>query len=40
MNTPEPCDKCKNLYYDPLLKDNPLHVAICKLGLEMVNKKM
>ena len=32
MNTPEPCDKCKHLYYDALQKDNPVYLVECKIG--------
>jgi len=39
MNTPEPCDVCKNLYFDAMNKNNPSYVAECKKGLEMGNKK-
>ena len=35
MNTPEPCDKCVNLYYDPIQKDDPLYTAECKLKLPL-----
>lgn len=30
MNTPEPCDTCKNLYYDCLYKDDESYSAECK----------
>lgn len=38
MNTPEPCDTCKHLYYDPLYEDDPDCLIECKLGNEMGNK--
>jgi hypothetical protein len=39
MNTPEPCDKCKHLYYNALCKDDPFYEAECKFELEMGNSK-
>ena len=35
MNTPKPCDTCKQLYVDAMQKDNPLCMAECKLGLPL-----
>jgi hypothetical protein len=37
MNTPEPCDKCFNLYWDVMQEDDPSYSAECKLGLLMGN---
>lgn len=39
MNTPKPCDTCKNLYWDCLQEDNPFYTAECKRNLQMGNKK-
>ena len=37
MNTPKPCDSCKNLYYDCLQEDDVYYTAECSLGLELGN---
>lgn len=37
MNTPEPCCRCANLYWDCLREDDPSDMAECKLGLELGN---
>lgn len=39
MNTPNPCDKCINLYYDPMCKDDPSYMAECKFNLILGNIK-
>lgn len=39
MNTPKPCNTCKNLYWDCMCEDDPSYDAECKLDLEMGNKK-
>ena len=39
MNTPEPCDKCKHLYWDCMREDDPSYEAECKKNLKMGNKK-
>jgi len=36
MNTPEPCDRCANLYYNCLYKDDPSYTAECRLGYELL----
>jgi len=38
MNTPKPCDTCRNLYFNCLYKDIETYMAECKLGNEMGNK--
>ena len=35
MNTPKPCDTCGRLYVDCMAKDDPSHMAECKLGFEL-----
>ena len=37
MNTPEPCDTCKHLYWDCRCEDDPAYTAECKLELELGN---
>ena len=38
MNTPEPCDKCKYLYYNVLFMNNPADASQeCKLEHELGN---
>jgi hypothetical protein len=31
MNTPKPCDTCKNLYYDVMQRENPDYMAECMM---------
>ena len=35
MNTPKPCDTCKNLYWDVMSEDDPCSMAECKYGMPM-----
>ena len=35
MNTPKPCDTCRNLYVDAMSKDNPTYQAECKLKIPL-----
>lgn len=38
MNTPSPCDKCNNLYWDLYEEEDPFGYAECTLKLKMGNE--
>jgi hypothetical protein len=35
MNTPKPCDSCKNLYWNCTTEDDPSDMAECKYEMPM-----